>query len=159
MSSAYLISGVRTPIGSFLGGFASLSATDLGGVAIENAILKSGLSNDRIDEVIMGNVIGAGVGQAPARQAALKAGLPQTLLTVTAAIVVGRPALSAAWRAGAWPTPAPITFPIITSSIRSLDNPDFRIAFSIATPPRSVAERLANPPRKEPIGVRTPEMR
>ena len=89
MSNAYLISGVRTPIGSFLGGFASLSATDLGGVAIENAILKSGLSNDRIDEVIMGNVIGAGVGQAPARQAALKAGLPTTIAAVTVNKVCG----------------------------------------------------------------------
>ncbi len=89
MSNAYLISGVRTPIGSFLGGFASLSATDLGGVAIENAILKSGLSNDRIDEVIMGNVIGAGVGQAPARQAALKAGLPATIAAVTVNKVCG----------------------------------------------------------------------
>ena len=89
MSSAYLISGVRTPIGSFLGGFASLSATDLGGVAIENAILRSGLSNDRIDEVIMGNVIGAGVGQAPARQAAIKAGLPSTIAAVSINKVCG----------------------------------------------------------------------
>ena len=89
MSNAYLISGVRTPIGSFLGGFASLSATDLGGVAIENAIARSGLSNEQIDEVIMGNVIGAGVGQAPARQAALKAGLPSTVPAVTVNKVCG----------------------------------------------------------------------
>ena len=89
MSNAYLISGVRTPIGSFLGGFASLSATDLGGVAIENAIARSGLSNEQIDEVIMGNVIGAGVGQAPARQAALKAGLPSTVAAVTVNKVCG----------------------------------------------------------------------
>ena len=89
MSNAYLISGVRTPIGSFLGGFASLSATDLGGVAIENAIARSGLSNEQIDEVIMGNVISAGVGQAPARQAALKAGLPSTVAAVTVNKVCG----------------------------------------------------------------------
>ena len=89
MSDAYLISGVRTPIGSFLGGFASLTATDLGGVAIENAIAQSGLANDQIDEVIMGNVIGAGVGQAPARQAALKAGLPPTIAAVTINKVCG----------------------------------------------------------------------
>ena len=73
MSDAYIISGVRTPIGSFLGGFAKLSATDLGGVVVENAIAQSGIAADQIDEVIMGNVIGAGGGQAPARQAALKA--------------------------------------------------------------------------------------
>ena len=89
MADAYLISGVRTPIGSFLGGFASLTATDLGGVAIENAIAQSGLANDQIDEVIMGNVIGAGVGQAPARQAALKAGLPPTIAAVTINKVCG----------------------------------------------------------------------
>lgn len=89
MSDAYLISGVRTPIGSFLGGFASLTATDLGGVAIEHAIAQSGLANDQIDEVIMGNVIGAGVGQAPARQAALKAGLPPTIAAVTINKVCG----------------------------------------------------------------------
>ncbi len=89
MSDAYLISGVRTPIGSFLGGFASLTATDLGGVAIENAIAQSGLTNEQIDEVIMGNVIGAGVGQAPARQAALKAGLPPSIAAVTVNKVCG----------------------------------------------------------------------
>ena len=89
MSNAYIISGVRTPIGSFLGGFATLSATDLGGVVVENAVSKSGIAPDKIDEVIMGNVIGAGVGQAPARQAALKGGLPNTIAAVTVNKVCG----------------------------------------------------------------------
>lgn len=89
MSDAYIISGVRTPIGSFLGGFATLSATDLGGVVVENAIAQSNVPVDKIDEVIMGNVIGAGVGQAPVRQAALKGGLPATIAAVTVNKVCG----------------------------------------------------------------------
>lgn len=89
MSDAYIISGVRTPIGSFLGGLSSLCATDLGGIVVENSIAKSGVAPIDIDEVIMGNVIGAGVGQAPARQAALKASLPTTIAAVTINKVCG----------------------------------------------------------------------
>jgi acetyl-CoA C-acetyltransferase len=86
---SYLVSGARTPIGSFLGGLSSVAATKLGGVAIEAAISRAGMSVDRIDEVIMGNVIGAGVGQAPARQAALAAGLPNSIAAVTVNKVCG----------------------------------------------------------------------
>ncbi len=89
MSAAYLIAGARTPIGQFLGSFANFSATDLGGVAIEHVLQRSGLDAQQIDEVIMGNVIQAGVGQAPARQAALKAGLPETVAAVTINKVCG----------------------------------------------------------------------
>ncbi len=89
MSDAFVISGARTPIGSFRGAFKTLTATDLGGVAVAGAIERSGLSNDQIDEVIMGNVLQAGVGQAPARQAALKAGLPPTIAAVTVNKVCG----------------------------------------------------------------------
>jgi acetyl-CoA C-acetyltransferase len=89
VADAYIIAGVRTPIGSYLGSFTSLSATDLGGVAVKGAIEKSGASLDSIDEVIMGNVLSAGVGQAPARQAALKAGLPSTIAAVTINKVCG----------------------------------------------------------------------
>lgn len=89
MSDAFIISGVRTPIGSFLGGFATLSATDLGGVVVASAVDRAGVAVDQIDEVIMGNVIGAGVGQAPARQAALKGGLPTTIAAVTINKVCG----------------------------------------------------------------------
>jgi len=67
----------RTPIGNFLGAFASVKATNLGAHAIKHAIERSGVSNDDIDEVLMGCVLPAGLGQAPARQAALGAGLPE----------------------------------------------------------------------------------
>lgn len=87
--SAYLIAGARTPVGSLLGAFARVSATDLGAAAIRAALERSGRSAAEIDEVIMGNVIGAGVGQAPARQAALKAGLPDTIPAVTVNKVCG----------------------------------------------------------------------
>ncbi len=87
--NAYIISGARTPIGSFLGAFKTLTATDLGGVAVQGAIERSGLAVDLFDEVIMGNVLQAGVGQAPARQAALKAGMPSSIAAVTVNKVCG----------------------------------------------------------------------
>ena len=89
MANAYLVSGVRTPIGSFLGGYKSFSATDLGGVAVKGAMEAASVDAANVDEVIMGNVISAGVGQAPARQAALKAGLPPTIAAVTVNKVCG----------------------------------------------------------------------
>ena len=70
-----ILSACRTPIGSYLGGLKSFSAPQLGGVAIGEAVRRAGLSADEVDECIMGNVIGAGIGQNPARQAALKGGL------------------------------------------------------------------------------------
>ena len=89
MSSSFIISAARTPIGSFQGAFKTLSATDLGAVAVESVVERSGLELGQIDEVILGNVITAGVGQAPARQAALKAGLPATISAVTINKVCG----------------------------------------------------------------------
>ncbi len=72
----YVISAVRTPIGSFGGALASLSATQLGAAAIKGAIEKAGIDKKEVNEVIMGNVLSANLGQAPARQAAIFAGLP-----------------------------------------------------------------------------------
>ncbi len=66
-----------------------MSATDLGAVAVEGVVKKSGIASEQVDEVIMGNVISAGVGQAPARQAALKAGLPSSIAAVTVNKVCG----------------------------------------------------------------------
>jgi acetyl-CoA C-acetyltransferase len=71
----YIISAVRTPIGSFGGSLSSLSATELGGIALKGALEKAGVDPKEVQQVIMGNVISANLGQAPARQAALKAGL------------------------------------------------------------------------------------
>ena len=76
MSDAYVIAGARTPIGAYLGAFERLTAPELGAAAIEAAISRAGIAQDAVDEVIMGNVVSAGVGQAPARQAALKADSP-----------------------------------------------------------------------------------
>jgi acetyl-CoA C-acetyltransferase len=73
----------RTPIGGLLGELASHSASDLGAVAVKAALVQSGLSHDSIDSIIMGNVLGAGQGQAPARQAAVKAGLPLSVTATT----------------------------------------------------------------------------
>ena len=79
----YIVSAARTPIGSFLGAFSSVSATDLGATAIKGAIDKAGINPADVQEVFMGNVLQAGVGQAPARQAALKAGLSNTVPSTT----------------------------------------------------------------------------
>jgi acetyl-CoA C-acetyltransferase len=78
-----LVSAVRTPIGSFMGGLSTVSATKLGGAAIKGALEKINLNPSLIDEVFMGNVVQAGVGQAPARQAALFAGLSNDVICTT----------------------------------------------------------------------------
>src|SRR3978361_2057446 len=76
MKEVYIVSATRTPIGSFGGSLASLSATQLGSIAIKSAVEKSGLKPEQIQEVYMGNVMSSNVGQAPATQAAIFAGLP-----------------------------------------------------------------------------------
>lgn len=76
MNEVVIIAAVRTPIGSFGGVLSTLSATELGGVAIRGALLRAGVQAELVEEVYMGNVVSANVGQAPAKQAALKAGLP-----------------------------------------------------------------------------------
>ncbi|WP_413998741.1 acetyl-CoA C-acyltransferase [Flavobacterium sp. W1B] len=78
-----IVSAVRTPIGSFMGGLSTVSAPKLGAVAIKGALDKIKLDPNLVDEVYMGNVIQAGVGQAPARQAALFAGLPNSVICTT----------------------------------------------------------------------------
>jgi acetyl-CoA C-acetyltransferase len=84
-----IVSAARTPIGKFLGVLSALSAPELGAVAIKAAIERAGVSMEDIDEVIMGNVVQGGVGQAPARQAMLKAGVPATVSAVTVNKVCG----------------------------------------------------------------------
>ncbi len=78
-----IVSAVRTPIGSFMGGLSTVSAPQLGAIAIQGALSKINLDPTLIDEVFMGNVVQAGVGQAPARQAAILAGLPNTVPCTT----------------------------------------------------------------------------
>src|SRR3954467_12724222 len=84
-----IVGAARTPIGKFLGALSALSAPELGGVAIREAVKRSGVSSEDVNEVIMGHVIQGGTGQAPARQAALKAGLPPTVSAVTVNKVCG----------------------------------------------------------------------
>ena len=78
-----IVSAVRTPIGSFMGGLSTITASQLGSIAIQGALAKINLDPNEVDEVLMGNVVQAGVGQAPARQAALLAGLPNTVPCTT----------------------------------------------------------------------------
>ena len=84
-----IVSAVRTPIGRFLGGLSTLSAPELGAIAIRAALARSGVQAGDVEEVIMGNVIQGGVGQAPARQAALQAGIPATVSALTINKVCG----------------------------------------------------------------------
>jgi acetyl-CoA C-acetyltransferase len=79
MSGSVIVAGARTPVGKFLGGLSSLSAADLGGIAIKGALEKAGISGDQVDYVIMGHVIQAGTGQITARQAAVKGGIPMNV--------------------------------------------------------------------------------
>lgn len=79
----FIVSAVRTPIGSFLGSLAGITAPRLGAIAIKGAIEKAGITANDVEEVIMGNVLQANVGQAPARQAAKFAGLPDSVICTT----------------------------------------------------------------------------
>ncbi|MFA6467497.1 MAG: acetyl-CoA C-acetyltransferase [Bacteroidota bacterium] len=89
MNEVVIVSACRTPIGSFGGTLSSITAPKLGAIAIEEAINRASISKDIVNEVIMGNVVQAGVGQAPARQAALYAGLPASVETMTVNKVCG----------------------------------------------------------------------
>jgi len=89
MSQIVLLSATRTPIGAFQGAFAQTPATQLGAAAIRGAVAQAHLDANDIDEVLMGNVLQAGQGQSPARQAALGAGLPSSARTVTINKVCG----------------------------------------------------------------------
>ncbi|MBI3823173.1 MAG: acetyl-CoA C-acetyltransferase [Planctomycetes bacterium] len=89
MSDAFLVAAVRTPIGKYLGGFAELSAQDLGGRVLKETLHRANFTADAVDEVIMGCVLQAGLGQNPARQAALKAGLPDSIAAFTVNKVCG----------------------------------------------------------------------
>jgi len=89
MSEAMILSAVRTPIGKYLGGLSAFSAPQLGALVVEEALRRARVAPDQVDEVIMGHVLQAGVGQNPARQAALKAGLPTRMPAFTVNKVCG----------------------------------------------------------------------
>jgi acetyl-CoA C-acetyltransferase len=95
-----IVSAARTPIGKFQGAYKDLPATDLGAVAVRAALERAGIDGALVDECIMGNVIGAGLGQAPARQAALRGGLPDSVGALTINKVCGS-GLKAVMLAGA----------------------------------------------------------
>src|SRR5262249_31173257 len=89
MKDIVIISGVRTPIGKFQGGLKSFTPTQLGALAVKAAVERSGLEPQQIDEAIMGNVVSAGLGQNPARQAALRGGLLPDVAAMTINKVCG----------------------------------------------------------------------
>src|SRR6266702_3645875 len=86
---AVIISAVRTPVGKFLGALKTFKATDLGAIVVREAVKRAGVKPEDVDEVIMGCVIQAGLGQNPARQAALHGGLPDKVSAVTVNKVCG----------------------------------------------------------------------
>jgi len=86
---AFILAGARTPIGSFLGALSTAAAVDLGALAVKTALKKAGAGGEHVDEVIMGNVVAAGLGQNPARQAAILAGIPASVGATTINKVCG----------------------------------------------------------------------
>jgi acetyl-CoA C-acetyltransferase len=96
--SSVIVAGARTPVGRLLGGLAGRSAVELGGIAIRAALERAGLAGDQVDYVIMGQVLQAGSGQIPARQAAVHAGIPMTVpaLTVNKVCLSGLDAIALA---------------------------------------------------------------
>src|SRR5262249_33232222 len=89
MHPVYILAAARTPIGKLNGAYANVPAVELGGVAIREAIARAGIEPEQIDEVLMGNVLQAGEGQAPARQAAMRGGVPATVGATTVNKVCG----------------------------------------------------------------------
>ena len=89
MRDVVIVSAVRTPVGSFCGSLGQMTAAELGAIVIKEAIKRAGISPDQVDEVILGNVIQAGQGQNPARQASIKAGIPQEVPSWTLNKVCG----------------------------------------------------------------------
>ncbi len=89
MDQIVIVSGVRTPVGKFQGSLSDVTATRLGAVAVREAVRRANLQPEQIDECIMGNVVSAGLGQNPARQAALYGGLPPEVSAVTVNMVCG----------------------------------------------------------------------
>jgi acetyl-CoA C-acetyltransferase len=89
MKKAVIVSACRTPVGKFLGSLKGFQATDLGALSVKEAVRRADLRPEQVDEVIMGNVLSAGLGQNPARQAALKGGLPVTVPALTVNKVCG----------------------------------------------------------------------
>lgn len=89
MKEVVILSGVRTPIGAFQGALSSFTAPQLGSIAIREALNRAGVAPDQVDEVLMGNVLSAAIGQAPARQASLGAGIPTSVPCTTINKVCG----------------------------------------------------------------------
>src|SRR5215813_11082823 len=89
MEEVVIVSGVRTPVGKFQGALSDLSATQLGAIAVREAVRRTGLDAGAVDECIMGNVVSAGLGQNPARQAALHGGLSPSVGAMTINKVCG----------------------------------------------------------------------
>jgi acetyl-CoA C-acetyltransferase len=89
MREAVIVAAARTPTGKFMGSLKGFTAPQLGAIAVREAVRRSGVAPERVDEVIMGNVVSAGLGQAPARQAALGAGLPHEVAALTINKVCG----------------------------------------------------------------------
>src|SRR5210317_1834718 len=89
MSEAVILGAVRTPIGRFQGTLSKFDAPALGAIAIKEVVARTGIDPEKIDEVLMGNVLQAGVGQNPARQALIGAGLPDTIDAMTVNKVCG----------------------------------------------------------------------
>ncbi len=89
MRDAVIVSAVRTPIGGFQGALSSVPAVDLGARVIAEALRRAGVDPESVEEVLMGNVLSAGLGQNPARQAALRGGLPETVPATTINKVCG----------------------------------------------------------------------
>jgi acetyl-CoA C-acetyltransferase len=87
--TAVVVAAARTPIGRFLGGLSSLQATALGGIAIRSALDRAGIDASDLDDVILGNVVSGGLGQAPARQAAIAGGVPETVGAMAVSRVCG----------------------------------------------------------------------
>ena len=143
MRDVVIVGAKRTAIGKFLGTLKGVRAPDLGAVAIEAALADAGVSKDDVDEVIMGCVVSAGIGQNPARQAQLKAGIPSTVGAFTINKVCGSGLKAVALATQAIPDD-------IAMSVLVVDNDPEESARATAEAPRSVEVTYRPEPRPGP---------
>jgi acetyl-CoA C-acetyltransferase len=150
MSTAFLVSAARTPIGGFQGSLSSLTAPKLGAHAIRAAVTRAGVAPDAIEQVIMGNVVSAGLGQAPARQAGLGAGLPASHAALTVNKVCGSGLMAVALAAQAIRLDEADV--IAAGGMESMSNAPYLLPGGRAGPAHGPREGARRDDRRRPLG-------
>ena len=140
--SIVIVGAARTPMGSFQGDFASLAAHDLGGAAIRAAVARAGIAPEVVNEVLFGNCLMAGQGQAPARQAAFKGGLPKSAGAVTLSTWGAEPKYTVATFVSTGPRPSTSMRPLVIDKTGRLSGINGRITSANQSTPKLLTPQM-----------------